>query len=193
MIVWLSWGIQETRVRFFLPFSFHIVSKKAASLASNSLLNTIKEISVTPCPSPSYGWYFWSRMSHEDPPKRATPLLYQFNKITDDWIPSLKWQLKAKANYGDKYICGNHRNCVLHDVRGGVVTQNYLFLWWRTLERDFSTKYKLKKIKEEEKPCERIFQSCCSGLIFKKKKLYTCTNMKKRGEKIRSLMGMVKQ
>lgn len=147
MIAWLSWGIQETRVRFFLPFSFHIVSKKAACLASNSLLNTIMEISVTPCPSPSYGWYFWSRMSHEDPPKRATPLLYQFNKITDDWIPSLKWQLKAKANYGDKYICGNHRNCVLHDVRGGVVTQNYLFLWWRTLERDFSTKYKLKKNK----------------------------------------------
>lgn len=176
-------------MRFFLPFSFHIVSKKAACLASNSLLNTIKEISVTPCPSPSYGWYFWSRMSHEDPQKRATPLHYQFNKITDDWIPSLKWQLKAKANYGDKYICGNHRNCVLHDVRGGVVTQNYLFLWWRTLERDFSTKYKFKKIKkrgetvwEKKKLLPKLLLWC----NLEKKKLYTCTNMKKRGEKIRS-------
>lgn len=174
-------------MRFFLPFSFHIVSKKAASLASNSLLNTIKEISVTPCPSPSYGWYFWSRMSHEDPPKRATPLLYQFNKITDDWIPSLKWQLKAKANYGDKYICGNHRNCVLHDVRGGVVTQNYLILWWRTLERDFSTKYKLKKNKRRG---ETMWENLPKLLLWSNLKK-NCTHA--QIWKIWSLMGMVKQ
>lgn len=42
---------------------------------------------------------------------------------------------------------------------------------WRGISAQNTNK---KKIKEEEKPCERIFQSCCSGLIFKKKK--NCTH-----------------
>lgn len=78
----------------------------------------------------------------------ANPPLFCFTNSIKKAIliesSSSMWQLKPLTNYSDKYIYGNHRNCILCDVWRGVVTQNYLLLCWRTQWRIFS-KLKVKR------------------------------------------------
>lgn len=123
---------------FFSPFYFKTFCN---SVSFNALSNTTVRESVMSSPHPSFGWYFWSYANC----KPSSLLLYQFNKkaILIESSSSM-WQLKPLTNYSEKYIYGNHRNCILCDVWREVVTQNYLLLCWRTQWRIFS-KLKVKR------------------------------------------------
>lgn len=68
---------------------------------------------------------------------------------------------------GTNAFMGNHRRCGSCDVWHGVVTQNYLSLWWGTQRRDFRVKSE-KEQRRREREFQSYFQSLCrSGLIFK--------------------------
>lgn len=136
---WKDWGhkchvgliVGEFRKSFFLSFSFTL---SGPTTPCQALLREYPWRLVLS----SIAWYFWSWVSFAEP-KHSSLSYNSIKKKGYDWILSLMWQLKSKTNYSDKYIHGNHRNCILYDVRRGVVTQNYLLLWWRTQWRDFRT------------------------------------------------------